>query len=273
MIVDANGIVSFDSGYGYPSPVYGCRAWVNFDGTSQAASITGLTFSANATTHVLKVNLTDPANNGIFVDSTVYLKGVGNGTMTRHTDGYYIVFGCWLALGCRTVDIARTYKVTSVNQAGGYFLCDYPDQVGYYGYWFWFRWWWWWYYVYGWYVTVGYSYSGTCTLLRSKIRGSGGVSSVNDLTGGKYQINFDFEMPDTNYAITGTASTPEATSYDWKSYSFLGVRSQHTTFCEVSSNYSSGGPTYWFWWWWLWYVSWSGPGTYPATQIHVAIFR
>lgn len=273
LIVDANGIVSFDSGYGYPSPAYGCRAWVNFDGTSLAASLTNLPFTANATTKLIRVTLTDPANNDIVVDSTVYLQGVGNGTRRRHSDGANFIFACWLGLGCRYDIHARTYKVKTVNQSEGWFECDYPDSYGYVGYWYWFYWWWWWYYRYGWYVPTGHTYTGTCNILRSKIRGSGGVSSVNDLGSGRYQINFDFEMPDTNYAITGTASNPEYFQYDWRGSCSLGIRSQHTTFCEVSANHHWGGVLFGWWWWWWWYYPWNGPGTYPARHMHVAIFR
>lgn len=283
MIVDANGIVKFDSGYGYPAPVYGCRAWVNFDGTSTSSSLSNLDFTANATTNIIRVYVNDPANNDIEVQSTVYLEGVGNGTRRRHSDGVTIIFACWLAIGCRRDNISRTYRVTNVNQAEGWFECDYPDQYGYVGYWVWFYWWWWVYFVYGWYCRRGETFTGKCNVRRSKIRGAGGITSVNDLGEGKYQINFDFEMPDTNYAVTGTASSPEFSRetlpyfpyhrvYGWGSGSSLTVRTMHTTFCEVSSTWHWGGPTYWWWYWWFW-IPWYGPGTYPAKHIHVAIFR
>lgn len=285
MIVDANGMVKFDSGYGFPSPVYGCRAWVNFDGTSQTSSLTNLQFVANATTNLIRVYVNDPANNDIEVDSTVYLIGTGNGTRRRHTDGSSLVFACWLAVGCRRETLSRTYKVKTVNQTQGWFECDYPDQFGYIGYWRWFYWWWWWYFIYGWFVPRGFSYTGTCNIMRSQIRGAGGITSVEDLGDGRYQLNFDFEMPDTNYAVTGTASSPEFSriqyvvfpfrTIGWASGTSLTVRTLHTTFCEVACSWHWGGPTYWWWYWWwgyFWYY-WNGPGTYPAKHVHVAIFR
>jgi hypothetical protein len=118
--------------------------------------------------------------------------------------------------------------------------------------------------------------------MRSQIRGAGGVSSVEDLGDGRYQINFDFEMPDTNYAVTGTASSPEFFRIEypyrcigWGSGTSLNVRTLHTTFCEVASTWHWGGPTHWWWYWWwgYFYYYWNGPGTYPAKHIHVAIFR
>lgn len=281
LIVDANGTVKFDSGYGYPSPVYGCRAWVNFDGTS-SAGLTGLTFTANGTTNVLRVNVTDPANNDLEVQSTIYISGTGNGTIRRHSDGYNFQFACWLAIGNRRLGYPRTYKITTVNQASGYIECEYPNTYGYYGYWYWFFWWWWWYYVYGWYVPSGWAFTGTCDILRSQIRGAGGITSVEDLGDGRYQLNFDFEMPDTNYAVTGTASSPEffriqtpVRTIGWGSGTSLTVRTLHTTFCEVSCTWHWGGPNYWWWYWWwgYFYYYWNGPGTYPAKHMHVAIFR
>jgi len=35
--IDASGNMKFDSGYGSAETVYGCRAWVNFDGTGTVA--------------------------------------------------------------------------------------------------------------------------------------------------------------------------------------------------------------------------------------------
>ena len=35
--IDASGNMKFDSGYGSVATVYGCRAWVNFDGTGTVA--------------------------------------------------------------------------------------------------------------------------------------------------------------------------------------------------------------------------------------------
>lgn len=271
--VTSNGMLQFDSGFGYTANAYGVRAWVNFDGTSSVSSLSNLSFTANGTTKVIKVTISGLANNtpeynDIVVDSTVVLVGTGNGTRTQHSTGATYTFASYLAIGNRQSGVGRAYKVTAT---GNNWFEAYYDSPGY-GYWsVWFFWWWWWYYIYGWYVPSGYKFTGTCSVMRSKIRGSGGVSSVNDLGEGKYQINFDFEMPDTNYCVTGTASSGDYFNYDWRSSSYLGVRTMHTSFVEVSSNHGWGGGGYWWWFWWI--PTWTGPGTYPAKQMHVAVIR
>jgi hypothetical protein len=47
------------------------------------------------------------------------------------------------------------------------------------------------------------NFNGTGTVA---IRASGNVSSLSDLGTGKYSISFSTSMPDTNYAVVGTAS-------------------------------------------------------------------
>jgi hypothetical protein len=271
--VTSNGMLQFDSGFGYTANAYGVRAWVNFDGTSSVSSLANLPFTANGTTKVIRVTLTGLANNtpeynDIVVDSTVILVGTGNGVRTQHSTGATTTFAAYLAIGNRQSGVGRAYKVTATGP--NWFEAFY-DSPGF-GYWqVWFFWWWWWYYVYGWYVPSGFKFDGTCSIMRSKIRGSGGISSVNDLGDGKYQVNFDFEMPDTNYCVTGTASSGDYFNYDWRSSSYLGVRTMHTSFVEVSSNHGWGGGGYWWWFWWI--PTWTGPGTYPAKQMHIAIIR
>lgn len=271
--VTSNGMLQFDSGFGYTANAYGVRAWVNFDGTSSVSSLSNLSFVANGTTKVIRVTLSGlanntPAYNDIIVDSTVVLIGTGNGTRTQHTNGATLTFASYLAIGNRRSGVGRAYKVTATG--ANWFEAAY-DSPGF-GYWqVWFFWWWWWYYVNGWYVPSGFKFEGTCSVQRSKIRGSGGISSINDLGEGKYQINFNFEMPDTNYCVTGTASSGDYFNYDWRSSSYLGVRTMHTSFVEVSSNHGWGGGGYWWWFWWI--PTWTGPGTYPSKQMHVAIIR
>ena len=47
-------------------------------------------------------------------------------------------------------------------------------------------------------------FNGTGTVA---INGDGGVTSISDNATGKYTINFDFTMPDTNYSVVGTTMT------------------------------------------------------------------
>jgi len=73
--------LSFDSGYGSVATAYGCRAWVNFDGVSNTANLSG-TYSQSGTT--VTVTVTDHGlivGNNIFADIT---SGTG-------VDGRYVV--------------------------------------------------------------------------------------------------------------------------------------------------------------------------------------
>lgn len=277
MSVTNTGILCFDSGYGYSAPAYGVRAWVNFDGTVGLPSLADLSFVANGSNNVMRIYITDPANNDIDVGSSVALLGTGNGTRyTYPAHAYSAIFASYLAVGNQNSYTPRDYVVQTVNQADGWFEVPYSSPG--YGYWStWFFWWWYWYYIYGWYVPSGYTFEGTLSIYRSKIRAAGGVSSINDLGSGRYQVNFSFQMPDSNYVVTGSASNPEAYGYDWRVSSTLGVRSQHSTFCEVSANHHWGGTGYWrlgFWWWWYWiWVPNYGTVTGPSKFLHVAIIR
>jgi hypothetical protein len=59
---DSSGNFAFNSGYGSVAPVYGCRAWVNFDGTKDT---TGATSTAN-TNRLIRAsgNVTSVLRNG-----------------------------------------------------------------------------------------------------------------------------------------------------------------------------------------------------------------
>lgn len=50
------------------------------------------------------------------------------------------------------------------------------------------------------------NFNGTGTVA---IRASGNASSITDHSGGNYTINITTALPDTNYAVTGTASEAE----------------------------------------------------------------
>jgi hypothetical protein len=67
MIIDANGLLQFNSGYGSAATAYGCRAWVNFNGTGTVAirasgNVTSITdngtgdYTLNFTTAMPDVN-------------------------------------------------------------------------------------------------------------------------------------------------------------------------------------------------------------------------
>lgn len=74
--VDASGNFSFNSGYGSAAVAYGCRAWVNFDGTGTVAirasgNVTSITdngtgdYTINLTTAMPDLNYAVAANCGI----------------------------------------------------------------------------------------------------------------------------------------------------------------------------------------------------------------
>ena len=75
------GLFQFNSGYGSVATAYGCRAWVNFDGTSNTANLSG-TYSQSGTT----VTVTATAH-GLIAGNVVY-SDITTGTAV---DGTYTV--------------------------------------------------------------------------------------------------------------------------------------------------------------------------------------
>jgi hypothetical protein len=92
----SNGNFQFDSGYGSAATAYGCRAWVNFDGTSNATNLTG-TYSQTGTTVTVTITAHGYiTGNSAFLDFT-------SGTAV---DGAYEV----------TVTDANTFTVTQASR-------------------------------------------------------------------------------------------------------------------------------------------------------------
>jgi len=96
MRLDSSGNLLFNSGYGSVATAYGCRAWVNFDGTS-AANLSG-TYSRTSPSTTLTVTATA---HGLIVGSSVNL----DFTTGTGLDGIYTVV---------TVANANTFTVTTV---------------------------------------------------------------------------------------------------------------------------------------------------------------
>ena len=67
----------------------------------------------------------------------------------------------------------------------------------------------------------------------STIRGSGNVSSVTRTAAGRYTVNFATAMPDTNYAVAGSA---QATSGNFSRFSLPNAGAYSTTSVDVASN-------------------------------------
>lgn len=152
------------------APIYGVRAWANFDAQSNndlagSYSRSGTAVTVTATAHGLI------AGNLIFIDFTV-------GTGTAPFDGLYVV---------DSVTDANTFTVTSSASTAS---------------------------------------TGTATLKRKTIRGSGNISCIsaaapspiipptsNDtVANGYYIANFSVSMPNSNFAVFGTCSEDGALS-------------------------------------------------------------
>jgi hypothetical protein len=76
MVVDSSGNLQFNSGYGSAATAYGCRAWVNFNGTGTVAirasgNVSSITdngvgfYTVNFTTALVDANYTAVANTAI----------------------------------------------------------------------------------------------------------------------------------------------------------------------------------------------------------------
>lgn len=79
MRIDSAGVFSFDSGYGSSAPAYGCRAWVNFDG-SAAGTFAGGTSTVSRTAGSTTATVTTTTAHGLITGNTVQaLTGVAAG--------------------------------------------------------------------------------------------------------------------------------------------------------------------------------------------------
>jgi hypothetical protein len=97
MRLDSSANLQFNSGYGSVATAYGCRAWVNFNGTSNSANLSG-TYSRTSPSTTLTVTATA---HGLIVGSSVNL----DFTTGTGLDGIYTVV---------TVADANTFTVTTV---------------------------------------------------------------------------------------------------------------------------------------------------------------
>ena len=82
MRIDSTGLLSFNSGYGSAAPAYGCRAWVNFDGTA-AGTFAGGTSTVSRTAGSTTATVTTTTAHGLITGNVVQaLTGVAAGTYT-----------------------------------------------------------------------------------------------------------------------------------------------------------------------------------------------
>jgi hypothetical protein len=176
MVVE--GDLWFNSGYGTNAgKAYGCRAWGGYQtpGTStntQAITWWWRTAPASGTTLVCDLNATTCDAMGITAGGTTI-------TLDKNLTYNYQTYGMTFVMvvaGTYTAYKIGTNRFQILNPTTGeYRLSAWSGTNG---------------------VTVSKS-----TLVPGYTTGSGGVSSIVDNGGGIYTVNFDFTMPDSNYAI------------------------------------------------------------------------
>jgi hypothetical protein len=98
---DSSANFKFNSGYGSVATAYGCRAWVNFDGTSNATNLTG-TYSQTGTTVTVTIT-----NHGYITGNKAYL----DFTSGTAVDGAYEV----TVTGVNTFTVTQASRTTSGN--------------------------------------------------------------------------------------------------------------------------------------------------------------
>jgi hypothetical protein len=163
------------------APIYGCRAWVNFDGITEANI--GGTYVRSSTT----VTVTTSVAHGLIVGHKVYL----NFTSGTAADGAFVVTG---------ITSSTIFTVT--------------------------------------HGTSGAT-SGSVTLNRRLIRGSGNVANVSALGVGQYAVNFTTAFPNANYARAGFVNFVNT-----KVAAFVGGNSATTTTaqsCDIFVGNSTTG--------------------------------
>lgn len=114
---DSSGVFAFNSGYGSVAPVYGCRAWVNFNGTAAgtfaggASTVTRIAGSTTAT-------ITTTNDHGLITGNIVYAaSGVVAGTYTvtvLTSTTFTITTAATTALSA----VAITFNFATIRAAG-----------------------------------------------------------------------------------------------------------------------------------------------------------
>ena len=103
-----SGNLSFNSGYGSSAVAYGCRAWVNFDGTGTVAirasgNVTSITdngtgdYTVNFTTALVDVNyspyLISSSNGTLYIPNpSIFVNNTTNAIVAPTTSAYRISF-------------------------------------------------------------------------------------------------------------------------------------------------------------------------------------
>lgn len=123
MQVDTAGNLSFNSGYGSSATAYGCRAWVNFNGTGTVAirgsgNVTSITdngvgdYTVNLTTAMPDTNYCGVALPNDGTPGTNLVIGCENSSRTKSTSAFHV----WTAYGGNGSN-KTLYDVNTVNVA------------------------------------------------------------------------------------------------------------------------------------------------------------
>ena len=114
---DASGNFLFNSGYGSVATAYGCRAWVNFDGTA-AGTFAGGTSTVTRASGSTTATITTTTAHGLITGNSVYaLTGVVAGTYTVTVTGtttFTITTVATTALTAASI----TFAVNSIRASG-----------------------------------------------------------------------------------------------------------------------------------------------------------
>ena len=120
-VVSVPGNLSFNSGYGSSAVAYGCRAWVNFDGTGTVAirasgNVTSITDNATGDYTVNFTTAMPDANYAIVGTAGYTSNGTSAGWLATNRIG---------ASGNESAPTTTSCRINGVNQAGSVFDTKY----------------------------------------------------------------------------------------------------------------------------------------------------
>ena len=115
---DGSGNLSFNSGYGSTAVAYGCRAWVNFDGTTNVGGFCTVRASGNVSTVADNGTGTYTVNLANAMPDANYSVVLG---LNAATDAAFIKLGKSAGIGVPTT---LAFQVNTTNFSAVY--TDYP---------------------------------------------------------------------------------------------------------------------------------------------------
>ena len=137
MRLDSSANLQFNSGYGSVATAYGCRAWVNFDGSantnlSGTYSQSGTTVTVTATSHGLIVGnvVYSDITSGTGVDGTYTVATVTDANTFTYTAGTSLTTSGNITLRRNTINASGNVSSIADNDVGAYtinFTTAMPD--------------------------------------------------------------------------------------------------------------------------------------------------